>query len=113
MSDDRPPGRSPGDRETVNLAYIGRAPSARPPGRACLGQALQRLTTEVASPRDEMKVQTAIILRHETILMRLDETLNGMLQQISAMVSQNAPIVDRVRAGEDRVSTLEEEAVSK
>jgi hypothetical protein len=65
MSDER------GD--TVDLAYIGRA--------------LQRLTTEVASLRDEMRVQTAIILRHETMLIRLDDTLNGVLQQITAMVA--------------------------
>jgi hypothetical protein len=91
MSDER------GD--TVDLAYIGRA--------------LQRLTTEVASLRDEMRVQTAIILRHETMLIRLDDTLNGVLQQITAMVAQNARIVDRVRTVEDRVSALEESTPSK
>jgi hypothetical protein len=84
---------------TVDLAYIGRA--------------LQRLTTEVASLRDEMRVQTAIILRHETMLIRLDDTLNGVLQQITAMVAQNARIVDRVRTVEDRVSALEESTPSK
>lgn len=91
MSDER------GD--TVDFAYIGRA--------------LQRLTTEVASLRDEMRVQTAIILRHETMLIRLDDTLNGVLQQITAMVAQNARIVDRVRTVEDRVSALEESTPSK
>jgi hypothetical protein len=86
MSDER--------SETIDLAYIGRA--------------LQRLTTEVASLRDEMTVQTAIILRHETTLMRLDETLNGMLSQITAMVSQNARVVDRVRSLEERVDAISE-----
>jgi hypothetical protein len=72
--------------ETVDLAYVGRG--------------LQRLTTEVASLRDDMRVLTAIVLRHE-------ETLIRMLEQITAMVAQNARIVDRLRAVEDRVGVLE------
>jgi hypothetical protein len=36
---------------------------------AFVGQALQRLTIEVASLRDEMKILTAIVLRHgETLI---------------------------------------------
>ena len=73
--------------ETVDLAYIGRA--------------LQRLTTEVASLRDDMKVLTAIVLRHE-------ETLIRVLEQITTMVGQNARIVDRLRAVEDRIDALED-----
>lgn len=73
-------GGEPG--ETIDLAYIGRA--------------LQRLTTEVASLRDDMRVLTAIVLRHETALIRLDETVNGVLEQMRAMVGQNARIVDRL-----------------
>lgn len=60
------------ERETIDLAYIGRS--------------LHRLTTEVASLRDDMRVLTAIVLRHE-------ETLIRVLEQITAMVSQNARIV--------------------
>ena len=73
--------------EIVDLAYIGRA--------------LQRLTSEVASLRDDMKVLTAIVLRH-------GETLIGILEQLTAMVAQNARIVDRLGAVEDRVSALED-----
>jgi hypothetical protein len=73
--------------ETVDLAYIGRA--------------LQRLTTEVASLRDDMRVLTTIVLRHE-------ETLIRILDQITAMVAQNARVVDRLRAFEDRVGALED-----
>jgi hypothetical protein len=78
---------SEGHGETVNLAYVGRA--------------LQRLTTEVASLRDDMRVLTAIVLRHE-------ETLIRMLEQMQAMVAQNARIVDRLRSVEDRVGALED-----
>jgi len=78
----------------VDLAYIGRA--------------LQRLTTEVASLRDDMRVLTAIVLRHETMLIRLDETLNGILEQLRAMVAQNARIVDRLGIVQNRVTALED-----
>lgn len=71
----------------VDLAYIDRA--------------LRRLTTEVASLRDDMKVLTAIVLRHE-------ETLIRVLEQITMMVAQNARIADRLRAVEDRLNVLED-----
>jgi hypothetical protein len=85
---------SEGHGETVNLAYVGRA--------------LQRLTTEVASLRDDMRVLTAIVLRHETTLIRLDETLIGILEQMRAMVAQNARVVDRLGSVENRVGVLED-----
>jgi hypothetical protein len=37
--------------------------------------------------RDHIKVLTAIVLRHETMLLQLDETLNGVLEQMRAMVA--------------------------
>jgi len=74
--------------ETIDLAYIGRA--------------LQRLTTEVASLREDMNVLTAIVLRHE-------ETLIRVLEQITAMVAQNARIVDRLRSHDERLSALEDQ----
>jgi hypothetical protein len=61
--------------EIVDLAYIGRA--------------LQPLTSEVASLRDDMRLLTAIVLRHE-------ETLIRILEQLTAMIAQNARIVDRL-----------------
>jgi ABC-type transporter Mla subunit MlaD len=63
--------------EIVDLAYIGRS--------------LQRQTSEVASLRDDVKVLTAIVLRHE-------ETLIRILEQLTAMVAQNARIVDRAQS---------------
>lgn len=68
----------------------------------------RRMLDEMASMRDDIKVLTAIALRHETTLLRLDETMNGMLQQMRAMVAQHSRIVDRVRSIDERVTQLEE-----
>jgi hypothetical protein len=61
----------------------------------------RRMLDEMASMRDDIKVLTAIVLRHE-------ETLIRILEQITAMVAQNARIVDRLRGLDERVSRLEE-----
>jgi hypothetical protein len=61
----------------------------------------RRILDEIASVRDDIKVLTAIVLRHE-------ETLIRVLEQMTAMVSQNARIVDRLRALDERVTQLEE-----
>jgi hypothetical protein len=45
---------------------------------------------------------TAIVLRHE-------ETLIGMLEQMTAMVAQNARVVDRLRTLDERIGRLEEQ----
>jgi hypothetical protein len=68
----------------------------------------RRMLDEMASMRDDIKVLTAIALRHETTLRRLDETMNGMPQQMRAMVAQHSRIVDRVRSIDERVTQLEE-----
>jgi hypothetical protein len=52
-----------------------------------------------ASLRDDMKVLTAIVLRHE-------ETLIRILEQLTAMVAQNAGVVDRLGVVEDRANAL-------
>jgi hypothetical protein len=62
----------------------------------------RRMIDEMAAMRDDIKVLTAIVLRHE-------ETLIRILEQITAMVAQNARIVDRLRALDERVSRLEEQ----
>jgi hypothetical protein len=66
--------------EPVDLAYIGRA--------------LQRLTSDMAALRDEMRVQTAMILRQ-------DGTLNAVLEQLRAMVAQHQRTAERVRQLEE------------
>ena len=65
----------------VDLAYIGRA--------------LQRLTTEVASLRDDMHVLTAIV-------QRLDNSQGRMLEELRAMHSQYSRLNNRVRQLEEQ-----------
>jgi hypothetical protein len=61
----------------------------------------RRMLDEMALMRDDIKVLTTIVLRHE-------ETLIRILEQITAMVAQNARIIDRLRAIDERVTQLEE-----
>jgi chromosomal replication initiation ATPase DnaA len=75
--------------DPVDLAYIGRA--------------LHRLTTDVAAMRDEMRVQTAMILRQDASIGRQDATLNAVLEQLRAMVAQHQRTAERVRALEDKI----------
>lgn len=70
--------------ERIDLAYIGRA--------------LQRLTDEVASLRDDMQVLTAIV-------QRLDNSHTRLLTEIRATHSQVSRLADRVR----RPETAEED----
>jgi hypothetical protein len=60
-----------------------------------------RILDEIALMREDIKVLTAIVLRH-------DETLPRLLEQLTAMVAQNARVVDRLRALDERVTHLEE-----
>jgi hypothetical protein len=66
----------------VDLAYIGRA--------------LDRLTTDMASMRDDMAVLTAIAMRQ-------DGTLSALLTEVRAMHSQHARLANRVRELEVKV----------
>jgi hypothetical protein len=65
----------------VDLAYIGRA--------------LQRLTTEVASLRDDMHVLTAIV-------QRLDNPQGRMLEELRAMHRQQSRFGERLRQLEEQ-----------
>ena len=64
----------------IDLAYIGRA--------------LQRLTDDVGSLRDDMNVLTAIVMRQ-------DATLNALLNEVRAIHSQHSRLA-RVRQLEDK-----------
>ena len=52
----------------------------------------RRILDEIASVRDDIKVLTAIVLRHA-------ETLIRVLGQMTAMVAQNAPYCRLVARG--------------
>jgi hypothetical protein len=80
LSDDR--------GEPVDLTFIGRA--------------LQRLTGDVASLRDDMHVLTAIVLRHDREFERLNTKLDDMLEQLRAMVAQHQRTAERVRQLEEQ-----------
>ena len=76
---------------------------------AYIGHALQRLTSDLAAFRDEMRVQTAMILRQDAAIVRLgasiagqDVTLHAMLEQLRAMVAQHQRTADRVRHLEEQ-----------
>jgi hypothetical protein len=62
---------------------------------AYIGQALQRLTGEVASLRDDMHVLTAIV-------QRLDNSQGRMLEEIRAMHRQHSRLGERVRQLENQ-----------
>ncbi|MBV8736387.1 MAG: hypothetical protein JO007_03845 [Alphaproteobacteria bacterium] len=80
MSDDRP---------TIDLTYIGRA--------------LDRLTQEIATMREQMTVQTASIIR-------LDNTVSGQGAELRALISLTNRMLDRLRRVEERVDALEDRA---
>ncbi len=59
-----------------------------------LGKQLERLIAEQNSTRDDLRVLTAIVLR-------LEGTLNGVLDQLHAMVSQHQRFDSRLRRLEE------------
>jgi hypothetical protein len=63
---------------------------------AFIGRAVQRLTSDVAAMRDEMRVQTAMILRQ-------DATLSTILEPLRAMVAQHQRTAERVRVLEEKI----------
>ena len=71
---------SPGE-PAIDLGYIG--------------QALQRLTSEVASLRDDMHVLTAIV-------QRLDNSQGRMLEELRGMHRQYSRLSERVRQLEEQ-----------
>jgi hypothetical protein len=62
---------------------------------AYIGHALQDLTTEIASLRDDMQVLTAIV-------QRVDNAQGRMLQEIRAMHAQHSRFGNRLRQLEEQ-----------
>jgi chromosome segregation ATPase len=83
-----------GERETIDLAYIGRA--------------LQRLADDVAGLRDDMRVVTASVVRHERMLEHHEQFLRDMVREISALVRRHDRDMDRLRMVEDRADHMED-----
>jgi hypothetical protein len=67
-----------------------------------IGLPLQRLTSDVASLRDDKHVLTAIVLRHDREFERLNTKLDDMLEQLRAMVAQHQRPAERVRQLEEQ-----------
>lgn len=66
-----------------------------------LGAQMERMLADQAAMRDDIRVLTAIVLRHESTLARLDETMQAILQQMRAMVAQHQRFNDRLRRLEE------------
>jgi septal ring factor EnvC (AmiA/AmiB activator) len=62
---------------------------------------LERVLAEQAATRDDLRVLTTIVLRHETMISRLDETLRATLEQVRAMVAQHQRFDARLRRLEE------------
>jgi hypothetical protein len=69
---------------------VSDSPSESPIDLEYIGQALRRLTAEVASLRDDMHVLTSFV-------QRLDNSHGRMLEEIRAMHRQHTRLTDRVR----------------
>jgi hypothetical protein len=67
-----------------------------------IARQLERVIADQAELRDDMRVLTAIVLRHENMLKNMNEQLHDILGQITAMVSQHARFNDRLRRLEEQ-----------
>jgi hypothetical protein len=74
--------------ETVTLEFIARQ--------------LDRVIADQAEMRDDIRVLTAIVLRHENMLASMKTEIHDILGQVRAMVSQHARFNDRLRRLEDQ-----------
>ena len=79
----------------VEPVPLSDAPSEPTIDLAQIGRALQRLTTEIASLRDDTEVLTAIVLR-------LDNSQSRVLEELRAMHSQYSRLNNRVRQLEEQ-----------
>jgi hypothetical protein len=66
-----------------------------------LGAQMERMLSDQAAMRDDIRVLTAIALRHENTLKHMTEQMQDMLGQIRAMVTQHQRFDARVRRLEE------------
>ena len=62
-----------------------------------LGAQMERMLADQAAMRDDIRVLTAIALRHENTLKNMSEQMRDMLTQMRAMVAQHSRFNDRLR----------------
>jgi hypothetical protein len=61
----------------------------------------ERILTEIASLRDEQRVQGAMIIRLDTMVVRLESTQIALLEEMRAIHVQVSRMNDRIRKLED------------
>jgi hypothetical protein len=69
--------------ETVTLEFVARQ--------------LERVLAEQAATRDDLRGLTSIVLRHEMMITRFEDTMRATLEQIRAMVAQHRHFDIRLR----------------
>lgn len=74
-----------------------------------LAHQLRRVVDDIGALKDEMRVQTAVILRLERDAAHRDERDAAMLNQMRAMVSQHQRFTDRLAGLDERLRVLEAE----
>lgn len=67
-----------------------------------LGAQMERMIADQAAMRDDIRVLTAIALRHENTLKSMAEQMQDMLTQMRAMVAQHQRFSDRLRRLEEQ-----------
>ena len=69
-----------------------------------LGGQMERMIADQAAMRDDIRVLTAIALRHENTLDAIRQEMRDMLGQITAMVAQHSRFDDRLHRLEERAA---------
>jgi hypothetical protein len=64
-----------------------------------LGAQMERMLADQAAMRDDIRVLTAIALRHENTLKSMADQMRDMLGQMGAMVAQHQRFNDRLPHG--------------
>jgi hypothetical protein len=71
------------------------------PDLSFLTRQVERLITEVASMRDEVRVQGAMIMRLDAMVVRSEGTQTAVLEEMRAIHAQIGRMNDRIRRLED------------
>ncbi|MGE5270361.1 MAG: hypothetical protein ACM3JG_11895 [Thiohalocapsa sp.] len=67
-----------------------------------LGAQMEPMLARMDAFQDDMRVLTTIVLRHENTLNGMREEMRDMLRQITAMVAQHQRFSDRLRRLEEQ-----------